>query len=91
MSAPPFDLSAPRYDQGTYGGRLAHFIEMTDMRMLLTTDAQLQQACGTISLPAATAALRNWITWNLRSAETRLVASEHLCRKVRQRLQMFRR
>ena len=45
MSAPPFDLSAPRYDQGTYGGRLAHFIEMTDMRMLLTTDAQLQQAC----------------------------------------------
>eukprot|EP01045_Picozoa_sp_COSAG04_P002866 COSAG04_NODE_109_length_25931_cov_38.787279_21_plen_201_part_00 len=44
MSVPPFSLDAARYDQSSYEGRLRHFVEMTDMRTLLTTDAQLQQA-----------------------------------------------
>ena len=46
---PPFSLTAPRYDQSTYAGRLQHFVEMTDMRSLLTTDAQLQQAVARLN------------------------------------------
>jgi hypothetical protein len=43
-AAPPFDLEAPRFDQSTYWGRLSHFLQMTDMRLILTTDEQLADA-----------------------------------------------
>ena len=41
---PPFDLEAPRYDQSTYTGRLNHFREMTDIRLVLTSEAELKDA-----------------------------------------------
>ena len=44
MAAPPFDLEGPRYDQSTYSGRLSHFLEITDIRMVLTSGAQLEEA-----------------------------------------------
>ncbi|KAJ3299067.1 hypothetical protein HDU79_000026 [Rhizoclosmatium sp. JEL0117] len=43
------DLSKPRYDQGTYIGRLRHFSEVTDPRNLLATDSQLQAAKDLVS------------------------------------------
>lgn len=33
------DLSKPRYDQSTYGGRLQHYFEVTDPRTVLASDA----------------------------------------------------
>ncbi|XP_046371492.2 sideroflexin-5-like [Haliotis rufescens] len=39
---PPFKLNSPRYDQGTYLGRLRHFIDVLDPRTLFTTEAKLQ-------------------------------------------------
>jgi len=38
------NLDVPQFDQNTFGGRLKHFVLITDMRMLLTTDARLQEA-----------------------------------------------
>ena len=41
---PPFSLTAPRFDQSTYLGRIRHFQEITDFRTLLTSDEELQSA-----------------------------------------------
>ena len=41
---PPFSLTAPRFDQSTYLGRIRHFVEVTDCRTLLTTEKELQSA-----------------------------------------------
>lgn len=32
------DLSKPRYDQGTYIGRVKHYFEVTDPRTILASD-----------------------------------------------------
>ncbi|KAI9178793.1 Sideroflexin FSF1 [Blastocladiella emersonii ATCC 22665] len=38
------DLSRPRYSQETYLGRVRHFIDVTDPRTLLASEAELQRA-----------------------------------------------
>lgn len=43
MSCPPFSLTKSRYDADTFAGRCAYFYEFTDMRTLLTTDAELER------------------------------------------------
>ena len=43
------DLNAPRYNQEEYWGRVRHFIDVTDVRTLLTTDAQLEAARDLVS------------------------------------------
>jgi len=45
---PFFDLSAPRYDTSTFAGRLRHFLQITDVRTLFTTDKKLKDALKTI-------------------------------------------
>jgi hypothetical protein len=40
----PVDLSRPRYDQSTFGGRLRHFLEIIDFRTLFTSDWQIEEA-----------------------------------------------
>ncbi|XP_067657068.1 sideroflexin-5-like [Haliotis asinina] len=39
---PPFKLNSSRYDQGTYLGRLRHFMDVIDPRTLFTSEAELQ-------------------------------------------------
>ncbi|XP_076439620.1 sideroflexin-5-like [Babylonia areolata] len=39
---PPFQLGKPRFDQGSFIGRLKHFLDVIDPRTLFTTKAQLQ-------------------------------------------------
>ncbi|RUS76439.1 hypothetical protein EGW08_015808 [Elysia chlorotica] len=41
---PPFQLNKPRFDQGSFNGRLRHFMEVIDPRTLLTTSKQLEDA-----------------------------------------------
>ena len=43
-AGPPFSPSGNRYDQRTYQGRLWHFLDIIDPRMLLVGDQQLQHA-----------------------------------------------
>ncbi|KAL8594100.1 Sideroflexin-5 [Nucella lapillus] len=38
---PPFQLGKSRFDQGTFSGRLRHFVDVIDPRTLFTTKAQL--------------------------------------------------
>jgi len=38
------DLDHPRYDQSTYFGRFRHFLDITDMRTLFTTNEELLEA-----------------------------------------------
>ncbi|KAJ1478516.1 Tricarboxylate carrier-domain-containing protein [Baffinella frigidus] len=42
------DLSKPRYDQSTYGGRLQHYFEVTDPRTVLASDADLDKAASLV-------------------------------------------
>lgn len=39
---PPFQLGKPRFDQGTFRGRLRHFLDVIDPRTLFTSKAQLE-------------------------------------------------
>ncbi|KAK7496293.1 hypothetical protein BaRGS_00012458, partial [Batillaria attramentaria] len=39
---PAFQLGKPRFDQGTFYGRLRHFLDVIDPRTLFTTKAQLE-------------------------------------------------
>ncbi|KAI1894342.1 hypothetical protein AGOR_G00114830 [Albula goreensis] len=39
-----FNIDAPRWDQGTFMGRLKHFFNITDCRTALISDAKLDQA-----------------------------------------------
>ena len=82
---PPFSLTAPRYDQSTYAGRLQHFVEMTDMRSLLTTDAQLQQAVARLNEFKATGQLPRGVSeeemWKARQTKEAIihpVTGEHM-------------
>ncbi len=56
-AAPPFDLEKPRFDQSTYSGRLSHFLQMTDIRLVFTTDEQLSDACAKLAQFKATGRL----------------------------------
>eukprot|EP01087_Luapelamoeba_hula_P006295 TRINITY_DN16367_c0_g1_i1.p1 TRINITY_DN16367_c0_g1~~TRINITY_DN16367_c0_g1_i1.p1 ORF type:complete len:337 (+),score=57.02 TRINITY_DN16367_c0_g1_i1:22-1011(+) len=38
------DVDKPRYDQQTFKGRLLHFLDITDVRMWMTSDSQIEQA-----------------------------------------------
>ena len=40
---PVFSLSAPRYDDSTFMGRISHFRELVDWRTLGTTDDELNK------------------------------------------------
>ena len=42
MSAPPFTLDKPRYDQGTWAGRTLHFFSVTNPAFLTATSDQLK-------------------------------------------------
>ncbi|XP_064370237.1 sideroflexin-2 isoform X2 [Dromaius novaehollandiae] len=39
-----FDIDAPRWDQGTFAGRLRHFLAVTDPRLALAPAAELERA-----------------------------------------------
>ncbi|XP_010226607.1 PREDICTED: sideroflexin-2 [Tinamus guttatus] len=41
---PAFDIDAPRWDQGTFLGRLRHFLAITDPRLVLVPNAELERA-----------------------------------------------
>ncbi|XP_046556395.1 sideroflexin-5-like [Haliotis rubra] len=58
---PPFKLNRPRYDQGTYLGRLRHFMDVIDPRTLFTTEAKLQ---------ASVTLLEDYSNGNLKSSTT---------------------
>ena len=47
---PPFSLTAPRYDQSTFLGRVRHFQEVTDPRSLLVSDDELANALNLLEL-----------------------------------------
>uniref|UniRef100_A0A8C9VST6 Sidoreflexin n=1 Tax=Scleropages formosus TaxID=113540 RepID=A0A8C9VST6_SCLFO len=55
-----FDIDAPRWDQGTFMGRLWHFFSITDCRTALLPDARLDEAkalvesCRAGTLPPGT-------------------------------------
>eukprot|EP00041_Stephanoeca_diplocostata_P018194 m.379303 g.379303 ORF g.379303 m.379303 type:complete len:81 (+) comp20950_c0_seq4:492-734(+) len=38
------DLSQSRYDLSSYWGRVKHFMETTDMRLVLASDAELYES-----------------------------------------------
>lgn len=40
----PLDLSQPRFNQAEYFGRVRHFMDVTDMRTLFTSDSKLEKA-----------------------------------------------
>lgn len=40
---PPFQLGKPRFDQGTFNGRLRHFLDVIDPRTLFTSKEKLQE------------------------------------------------
>ena len=53
-AAPPFSLSrTSRHDLNTYGGRLAHFSELVDLRNNLLTSADIAAARATLAASAA--------------------------------------
>jgi hypothetical protein len=41
--APPFTLSGSAHDLGSYWGRVAHFVDMVDLRNHFISQEQLQQ------------------------------------------------
>ena len=41
---PHLDLESPRWDQSTFVGRFKHFLNITDARLSLCTDKQLEDA-----------------------------------------------
>jgi hypothetical protein len=41
---PAIDLTKPRYDQSTFYGRWRHFVDVTDVRMLLVGEEELNRA-----------------------------------------------
>ncbi|KPP59536.1 sideroflexin-2-like [Scleropages formosus] len=60
MELGDFDIDAPRWDQGTFMGRLWHFFSITDCRTALLPDARLDEAkalvesCRAGTLPPGT-------------------------------------
>ena len=46
MAAIPlgFNIDTPRWDQGTFVGRLQHFLNITDPRTVLVPEGELDQA-----------------------------------------------
>lgn len=43
------DLSSPRWDQSTLLGRLRHFMAITDPKLLLPSDEELQKAVAIVA------------------------------------------
>lgn len=41
---PPFNPNGAKYDQGSFSGRFRHFLDVTDMRTLLVSEEELNQA-----------------------------------------------
>ena len=44
LDAPEFSLSSPRFDQSTYFGRVRHFVDVIDPRMLFVSNERINEA-----------------------------------------------